>query len=379
MAKKDKENRMARPEGRKVFIRRSGWLFLSQHVFEWAAFALGPLIGVVVALSAGQETSWDFRNYHWYNGYSLLTLRYGQDILVAHHATYHNPGLDILYFLVGNALPPRLTLALLGAVEGLNFSLLYLIARSVFARFDVSSSRLVALTTAAIGFLGGMSFLLIATTYFDNVVSILVLASLRELLKLRESEQNGSRRASLTHGARAGLFIGAASAFKLTVMPFAVGIVAAAWAMRSGARSKAVLVASLAAAALASFLVIGGPWMLHLWHATDNPLFPYFNNLFGSPLLASDSYQANFVPQSAWRALEFPFLFVADPQRTSDALFADYKVLIVYCVLLLSVPLMWLWRSAERPFTDEDAFRSARLIKVSIRLPCVTSDVRLRL
>ena len=147
---------MARPEGRKVFIRRSGWLFLSQHVFEWAAFALGPLIGVVVALSAGQETSWDFRNYHWYNGYSLLTLRYGQDILVAHHATYHNPGLDILYFLVGNALPPRLTLALLGAVEGLNFSLLYLIARSVFARFDVSSSRLVALTTAAIGFLGGM-------------------------------------------------------------------------------------------------------------------------------------------------------------------------------------------------------------------------------
>ena len=226
---------------------------------------------------------------------------------------------------------------------------------------------------------GGMSFLLIATTYFDNVVSILVLASLRELLKLRESEQNGSRRASLTHGARAGLFIGAASAFKLTVMPFAVGIVAAAWAMRSGARSKAVLVASLAAAALASFLVIGGPWMLHLWHATDNPLFPYFNNLFGSPLLASDSYQANFVPQSAWRALEFPFLFVADPQRTSDALFADYKVLIVYCVLLLSVPLMWLWRSAERPFTDEDAFRSARLIKVSIRLPCVTSDVRLRL
>ena len=348
---------MVRQEGKRVFVRRSGGLFLSQNVFEWAAFALGPLIGVVVALAAGQETSWDFRNYHWYNAYSLLTLRYGQDILVGHHATYHNPGLDILYFLAGNALPPKLTLALLGALEGLNFSLLYLIARSVFAQFDVSSSRLVALTTAAIGFLGGMSFLLIATTYFDNVVSILVLASLRELLKLREIGQNGARRAPLAHGARTGIFIGAASAFKLAVIPFAIGVVAAALAMRSDSRKKVVLLVSLAAAASASFLVIGGPWMLHLWHATGNPLFPYFNNLFGSPLLASDSYQANFVPQSVWQALEFPFLFVADPQRTSDALFADYKVLIAYCVLLLSVPLMRLWRPAERPFTDENGFR----------------------
>ena len=100
--------------------------------------ALGPLIGVLVALLAGQETSWDFRNYHWYNAYALLTWRYDQDVAVAHHATYNNPVLDIPYFLAGNALPPTLTLALLGAVEGLNFSLLYLIARSVFTGFDGS-------------------------------------------------------------------------------------------------------------------------------------------------------------------------------------------------------------------------------------------------
>jgi hypothetical protein len=338
-------------------VRRFSWFVFSQRAFEWVAFALGPLIGVVVALFAGQETSWDFRNYHWYNGYSLLTLRYGQDILVAHHATYHNPGLDILYFLAGNALPPKLTLALLGALEGLNFSLLYLIARSAFVQFAVASSRLVAITTAAVGFLGGMSFLLIATTYFDNIVSILVLVSLYELLKLRETRPNGGRRAALAHGARAGLFIGAASALKLAIMPFAIGVVAAALAVRSDTRGKIVLLVSLATAASASFLVIGGPWMLHLWHATGNPLFPYFNNIFDSPLLASDTYQPNFVPRSFWPALKFPFLFVADPRGTSDALFADYKVLIAYCVLLFSLPLMWLCRPVERPFTDEHAFR----------------------
>ena len=339
-------------------VRRAGYLLLSRHGFETAACALGPLIGVVVALLAGQETSWDFRNYHWYNAYSLLTWRYEQDMAVAHHATYNNPVLDIPYFLVGNALPPALTLALLGAVEGLNFSLLYLIARRVFAGFEAPAARLAALATAAIGFLGGMSFLLIATTYYDNVVSLFVLAALLELLKLRESAPPGGHSAPLTHGARAGLLIGAASALKLTVMPFAVGILAAALAMRSAGRSKAVLLASLAAAGAASFLMIGGPWMLHLWHATGNPLFPYFNNLIGSPLLASGTYQdAAFIPQSLWQAIAFPFLFIADPRTISDALFPDYKVPIAYCVLLLSVPLMTLRRPPERPFTDDNALR----------------------
>ena len=159
-------------------MRRVGWLRLSRRGFAAVVFALGPLIGVIVALLAGQETSWDFRNHHWYNAYSLLTWRYEQDVAVAHHATYNNRILDIPYFLVGNALSPTLTVALLGAVEGLNFSLLYLIARSVFAGFDARSARLAALATAAIGFFGGMSFLLIATTYYDNVVSLLVLGSL---------------------------------------------------------------------------------------------------------------------------------------------------------------------------------------------------------
>jgi hypothetical protein len=321
--------------------------------FDAAAVALGPVIGVLVALAAGQETSWDFRNYHWYNAYALLTWRYDQDIAVAHHATYNNPALDLPYYLAGNALPPVLTLALLGAVTGLNYSLLYLIARSVFADFEPAASRLMALMTAAIGFFGGMSFLLIATTYYDNVVSLFVLGSLLELLKLR-----GGQPAPLMHGARAGLLIGAASALKLTVMPFAIGIMAAALAMRLEARGKAALLAALAAAAAASFLVIAGPWMLHLWHATGNPLFPYFNNLIGSPLLAGGTYQdAKFIPQSLWQAIEFPFLFIADPRTTSDALFADYKLPIAYCVLLLSVPLLLLRRAAERPFTDADALR----------------------
>jgi len=322
------------------------------------AFALSPLIGAVVALLAGQETSWDFRNYHWYNAYSLLTWRFGQDVAVAHHATYNNPLLDVPYYLAGNALPAALDVVLLGAVEGLNFFLLYLIARTVFAGFDASLSRSFSLALAAIGFFGGMSFLLLVTTYSDNVVSIPVLWALLQLLELQAGRPNRGRRAIMTRGGVAGLLIGAASALKLTAVPFAAGIGAAALLMRLDIRSKALLVASLAAAAAASFLILGGPWMLYLWYSTGNPLFPYFNNVLGSPLLGAGTYQdLKFIPQSLWQAIEFPFLFVAEPRATADALFADYKLPIAYGVMVMSIPLLALRRPVEKPFADGDALR----------------------
>ena len=194
----------ARRERRLSIVRRTAqdWLRSAQHGLDVAAFALGPLLGAAVALSAGQETSWDFRNHHWYNAYSLLTWRYDRDVAVAHHATYNNPLLDVPYFLAGNALPPTLTLALLGVVEGLNFSLLYLIARSMFAGLQPLFSRLAALAIAGIGFLGGMSFLLIATTYYDNVVSLPVLGALLALLKLREDRPRGGPSASSRNSER---------------------------------------------------------------------------------------------------------------------------------------------------------------------------------
>ena len=61
-------------------------------------------------------------------------------------------------------------------------------------------------------------------------------------------------------------------------------------------------------------------------------------------------------PAKRLAGLAFPFLFVADPGR-ADALFPDYKLPIAYCVVLVSVPLLWLRRRAERPWTDGEALR----------------------
>ena len=48
----------------------------------------------------GKDTSWDFRNYHWYAPYAFLNNRMGIDVAVAHQASYYNPFLDIPFYLL---------------------------------------------------------------------------------------------------------------------------------------------------------------------------------------------------------------------------------------------------------------------------------------
>src|ERR1700757_4658190 len=85
-------------------------LFLGLVMAFWAAF--------VVLL--GKDTSWDFRNYHWYAPYALLNHRMAMDVAVAHQASYYNPYLDIPFYWVATHMRAWVALALLGAVQGAN-------------------------------------------------------------------------------------------------------------------------------------------------------------------------------------------------------------------------------------------------------------------
>src|ERR1700742_3985917 len=101
------------------FLTSREWLFLGLTILFWAGF--------VVVL--GKDTSWDFRNYHWYLPYAFLNGRLGFDVAVAHQASYYNPTLDIPFYLLATHTHSWLALAVLGAVQGANVVPLYLISR----------------------------------------------------------------------------------------------------------------------------------------------------------------------------------------------------------------------------------------------------------
>ncbi len=54
---------------------------------EYAFLALSLLFWAGFVILLGKDTSWDFRNYHWYGPYALLNHRMGIDVAVAHQAS----------------------------------------------------------------------------------------------------------------------------------------------------------------------------------------------------------------------------------------------------------------------------------------------------
>ena len=68
--------------------------------------------------------------------------------------------------------------------------------------------------------------------------------------------------------------------------------------------------------------------MLHMRQLTGNPLFPYFNEYWRSPLALAAPYRdLRFVPTHFWRELFFPILFTIDWHVADDLGFQDIRVL----------------------------------------------------
>ena len=187
---------------------------------------LTPLAFGAYALWAGQDNSWDLRNYHFYNPFAYLTGRMGHDIAVSHVATYYNPLMYIPFYWAVTSLPPKAVGFLLGVIPGFNMLLLYAIARQV-----VSLST--PLRTAGLCFAGGGvrdagadGVAETGTSYADTIMSLPVLAAVWLIVRYRERFAESVRR-GWPVAAAAGVLVGAALGVKLPFAVYAVGICAA--------------------------------------------------------------------------------------------------------------------------------------------------------
>src|ERR1700760_245481 len=154
-------------------LDRREWLFLGLVILFWAGF--------VVVL--GKDTSWDFRNYHWYAPYAFLNNRLGIDVAVAHQASYYNPYLDIPFYLLATYTRSWIALAVLGAVQGANIVPLYVIAREGLRLTD---RKLAAGALALLGEFGALTLTEFGSTYYDNVMSVFVFTGLATLMVWRD-------------------------------------------------------------------------------------------------------------------------------------------------------------------------------------------------
>ena len=303
---------------------------------------LGPLLFGCLSLYLGQDANWDLRNYHFYNAYSFLFHRLDFDMVPAHVATFYNPLLYIPFYELVTNLPPRVVGFVLGAVQGLNFPILIGIARCILARETVSWWRYYLV--AMIGLLGAGNISETGTMFADNLTSLLILSS----LWLFVANYHFLTERKMSHAFRligfGGFLMGAAVGLKQPAAIFAVGWCLAFLVIPVSYWRRIFLAFFFGVGVLAGIAATGGYWMYTLWLRFANPLFPYFNQFFHSPMATLAEYRdTRFLHTGLWDVLLYPFLIVTDPHRTGEVPFRDLRFAVFSVVLILAI-LLFIWR-----------------------------------
>ncbi|HSS12501.1 MAG TPA: hypothetical protein VLL04_01320 [Rhizomicrobium sp.] len=291
---------------------------------EYAFLGLALLFWAGFVILLGKDTSWDFRNYHWYAPYALLNHRMAMDVVVAHQASYYNPYLDLPFYWLATHTRAWVALGVLGAVQGANLVPLYLMARSAL-RMNVEPAdiKIMAGALGLLGLVGALTLTEFGTTYYDNVMSVLVLSSVAVLVLNRDALRHGPLGRT---GAIAAALVALGGSWKHQLTRLAAGGIAG----------------------LIGVLIFSAPWMLYIYHLTGNPLFPYFNDYWKSPLALEAPYRdLRFVPTHFWRQLFFPILFTLDWHVADDLGFQDIRVVLVYLLVIVAAAL-WLLRRESR-------------------------------
>lgn len=308
-----------------------------------ALVCLAPFVFGVVAIALGQDANWDLRNYHWYNAYALLNQRFGLDWLPSQTPWFYNPALDVPFYLLATHVPAKVAGFALGATQGLNFVLLFMLAHASLRIANPRHKVWACAALASVGMLGGGGIALLGTTFYDNITSLGMFASALMVLRYRSAwtETETSTPSvlrilglSVLCGLPAGLMMG----LKLPSVVYCVGICGAILLAGGPAGRRIVASFAFGLGVLAGLTLSLGPWAWHLQQEFANPLFPYFNELFRSPLAPLTSARdTQFVPRTLFDFLAFPFILIENPRRAGEIDWRDLRIPVLYALLPLAV------------------------------------------
>lgn len=335
-----------------------------------AWWIIPPLFGVL-AILLGQDANWDLRNYHFYNPYSFIYDRMNFDILPSQVANFYNPLLYVPYYYAVTLLPPKGVGFVLGWIQGFNFPLLLAIVRRMIRPwFDNNEPRwkpaAVSFCIALIGALGAANISELGTMFSDNLLSLLILCSLWIMLSsIHHMLQSGwAVRLGIVIGA--GFPAGMAIGFKQPTAIYAIGLCAACFVLKSPFMHRFFLSFFYGIGVLFGIACTGGYWLYEMWVRFKNPLFPYFNLVFRSPMATIGDYRdTSYLPDNFGEALISPFFFGFAPYQFSEVPYRDLRIPLLYVLLLtLLVTKIIEWVSGPTVGTSTE---TSPLEKSSIR------------
>ncbi len=306
-----------------------------QRTVETIVFLSAVAGSALLSLSLGQDVCWDQYNYHYYTGYAFLTNRLGYDFAPAQVQSFFNPLLHVPTYLMQRYLSSRAVALILGAIQGLNFWLIYKISKELFSALRGIASEILCLAIAVTAFYGAANIAEVGTSMGDNLVSILLLAAILLIIRHLSTSTRAGRREGYRVAA-AGCLGGLAVGLKLTaavfVVPMAVSLVVVALVSRMRLKPVALLIACM----LFGFMVSYGFWGVTLYRQYGSPCFPFLNQVFHSQYYGNeDARDSRFFPRDWQQSLFYPFYLARENTLASENPFRDLRFAVCYVMVLL--------------------------------------------
>jgi hypothetical protein len=300
---------------------------------QWPWLLLLAVLPVLAAvLWLGNDGSFDLRNYHLYNPHAWLHGRYAIDVAAAQQQSFHNPLLDLPFYLLSVAgLPAKAIGVWLALPALLSLACLLRLQARLSPRAPTRGEQALL---ALLALSGAATWSTLGLSMNDAYVGAGVLLALGVLL---DRETLPAPRACLLAGAVAGATIG----LKLSGAFYAPALAIAVACLPGTVRERCARVAMLGAGGALGLALTYGWWGWRLWQEHGNPFFPYFNQLFHSPDVAAvDWVDKRFRPASLADPLLAPVRLTWKTRFFSEIGLRDPRL------LLAIVGFGWLaWRS----------------------------------
>lgn len=257
----------------------------------------------------GVDVSWDLLNYHLYNPFALLYKSDGTDIAVAQLQSYFSPVYDVVLRAIRSVLSewPKTLCAVLAIPSAIGAVLVFRIGLILVAEVQSSNwwtARWVGVAIVTLyGLTGAAGLSTTGSSMSEMPSTCFLLGSLFIILNyMREG------RVSTSACFCAGTLGGAALGIKLTAAPFLLALLPSVLIAMSGSHRERLKFASVySIAAAIGLFVTSGPWFLHVYLETGNPVFPLFNQIFRSPLYPEVSMTDDrFKPHGLLQTLFYP-------------------------------------------------------------------------
>lgn len=302
------------------------------HTSDWFLFIFAAISTGLFSIYLKQDLNWDLQHYHFYNGYAFINHRLNIDFSPTDTQSYINPFLDAINYLLIIHLPPKLTGFLIGAVQGINVWVLYLIAGQFINTHRRLTKQVLAIVIAFLGICSANAIGEVGTTFNDLILSNLILLSVLFIVLMLQGKNFFSSKIDLFI---AGLLAGAAVGLKLTFAIYIPGIFIAFLLIKDLPLPKLQIYLFLMLGVCSGFVITDGYWIFLIWQKFHNPVFPLYNKIFKSAQFSLiNDLDDRFKPTTLIRHLFYPFYFSWN-QQTAETDFRDFRLPVAYFLITL--------------------------------------------